>query len=279
MPAANYILCDVFTDRPFTGNQLAVFTDARTVPEADLQPIAKEFNFSEVTFLFPPEADGDVRMRIFTPQVELPFAGHPTLGTAAIVAAERRTTSVALETGRGTIPVEVHTTGERTRRGWMRQPVPALEPVDDADALLEVLGVERSLLPVELYDNGVRHVFVALTDEASVAALHVDAARLPGIDGAANCFAGGGSRWKTRCFFDALPAGEDAATGSAAGPLLYHLVRHGLVERGGEIEISQGAEMGRPSTLYARTDPGEQPLDAIHVGGDVVITGRGTLTW
>ena len=279
MPRADFVLCDVFTDRPFAGNQLAVFPDARDIPEDDLQRLAREFNFSEVTYLYPAVGDGDARLRIFTPETELPFAGHPTLGSAAVVAHLRQTAAVVLETGVGVVPVQLEATGDRRARGWMHQPVPTATSFADADALLEVLGVDKSLLPVEVYDNGVRHLFVALPDESAVAALRVDVARLTHVGGGINCFAGAGTRWKTRCFFDGLPAGEDPATGSAAGPLLYHLVRHGLVERGAQIEISQGAELGRPSALYARTDGGDDPLDGIHVGGDVVIVGDGTLTW
>jgi len=284
VPSADYVLCDVFTDRPLAGNQLAVLPDARAIPDVDLQRLAKEFNFSETTFVFPAEGDGDARMRIFTPDTELPFAGHPTLGTAAVLGAQRHQDTIALETTAGLIPVELERTDDSHIHGWMRQPMPKVEAFPDTEQLFQAIGVEGSLLPVELYDNGVPHVYVALPDEGAVATLRVDTRGLPAEVGV-NCFAAAddaGTRWKTRCFFGGDPGGEDPGTGSAAGPLLYHLVRHGQVERGAEIEISQGVEIGRPSTLYARTDPAggvDEAPEGIYVGGGAVILGGGTLTW
>src|SRR5947208_12474321 len=105
MAAFRYVVVDVFTDEPLAGNQLAVFTDAREIPEAQLQRLAREMNLSETTFVYPPAADGHVRMRIFTPATELPFAGHPTLGTAFVLAAPLQLSEIRIETGRGTIAV------------------------------------------------------------------------------------------------------------------------------------------------------------------------------
>ena len=135
----------------------------------------------------------------------------------------------------------------------MTQPVPTVAAYERADELLAALGVERSELPVELYDNGVQHVYVALPSKEDVAALKPDANALLELDlvGALAC-AGSGTSWKMRMFSPLDGVGEDAATGSAAGPLACHLGRHGLVPWGEEIEIEQGAEIGRPSTLYAR---------------------------
>lgn len=277
MPHARYVLCDVFTDRPFAGNQLAVFPDATAIPEADLQRIALEFNFSEVTFVYAPQGDGDARMRIFTPATELPFAGHPTLGTAAVLAAERDTGKLALATGAGTIPVDVDRTRDQTYRGWMRQPVPKHDPFPRTDELFAALGIDHSKLPIDVYDIGIQHLYVTLADEAAVTDLSPDLRPIAGLEPGISCVAGKGSTWKTRVFFaDGAGIGEDPATGSAAGPLLYHLIRHGVVEPGTTIEISQGAEVGRPSTLFARTEP---TLDSIDVGGDVVIVGDGQLSW
>src|SRR5512142_2458084 len=124
MPGFRYVVCDVFTDTPLAGNQLAVFTDAREIPEDDLQRLAREMNFSETVFVFPPESDGHVRMRIFTPSVELPFAGHPTLGTAFVLAGPLQLVEIRLETGRGTVPVRLEREGARITFGWMEQPLP-----------------------------------------------------------------------------------------------------------------------------------------------------------
>ena len=102
-----YVVADVFTDRPLAGNQLAVFTDARGIPEADLQPLAREMNYSETVFVFPAEGDGHARLRIFTPAVEVPFAGHPTIGTAFVLAGPMQLEEIRLETGVGVVPVRL----------------------------------------------------------------------------------------------------------------------------------------------------------------------------
>ena len=275
MAAFRYVVCDVFTDVPLAGNQLAVFTDAREIPEAQLQRLAKELNLSETTFVYPPEADGHVRMRIFTPVAELPFAGHPTLGTAFVLAAPLQLQEIRIETGKGTVTVALEREGARIVFGRMGQPLPAVAPFEQAGELLAALGVE-SQLPVELYDKGVPHVFVACGSEDEAAALAPDLQRLAALGAyGVNCFAGAGSRWKTRMFGPALGVAEDPATGSAAGPLAYHLVRHGRIGLGDEIEIVQGVEIGRPSTLYARVDGTADAVERIEVGGSAVVVARG----
>jgi trans-2,3-dihydro-3-hydroxyanthranilate isomerase len=270
---SRYVLVDVFTDTPLEGNALAVFTDAREIPEEQLQNIAREMNLSETVFVYAPQAGGHVRIRIFTPGTEVPFAGHPCLGTAFVLAAPLQLGVIELETGVGIVPVELEREGARITFGRMRQPVPTVEPFAGAEALEQVLGV-RSRLPVEVYDNGVRHVFVALGSADEVAALRPDFQRLTALGAyGINCFAGDGGRWKTRMFGPGLGVPEDPATGSAAGPLALHLARHARIAFGDEIEISQGAEIQRPSMLYARADSPEQ----IEVGGSAVVVARGEL--
>lgn len=277
-----YVVCDVFTDTPLTGNQLAVFTDARDIPEELLQPLAREVNFSETVFVYSPVQGGHARIRIFTPVAELSFAGHPVLGTAFVLAGPMQLVEIRLETGVGIVPIVLEREGPRISFGWMSQPVPAVAPFPEAERLLAALGVARSELPVELYDNGAQHVFVALESEAAVAGLEPDMGALVRLarDGevplvGANCFAGSGTRWKTRMFAPADGVPEDPATGSAAGPLACHLSRHGLIAFGEEIEISQGAELGRPSTLYARVEGAPERIETVEVGGSAVIVARG----
>ena len=275
MTAFRYVVADVFTDTPLTGNQLAVFTDAREIPEVQLQSLAREVNFSETVFVYPPEGDGHVKLRIFTPSVELPFAGHPTLGTAFVLAGPLQLVEIRLETGRGVVPVRLEREGARISFGWMEQPLPTVEPFAGAEALQEALGV-RSALPVELYDNGVPHVYVAFGSRDEVAALKPDLGKLAqvGLVGV-NCFAGEGAAWKTRMFATGHGVAEDPATGSAAGPLAYHLARHGRIGFGDEIEIEQGAEIFRPSKLYARAFGTDAGAERIEVGGSAVIVARG----
>lgn len=278
MPAFRYVVADVFTDTPLQGNGVAVFTDARELPEEQLQPLARELNLSETVFVYPAEGDGHAKIRIFTPAAELPFAGHPTLGTAFILAAPLQLGEIRLETGAGTVPVTL----ERDESGAigfgrMSQPIPTVEPYDAVDALFSALGVQGSELPVELYDNGARHLYVALPSQDEVAALRPDLGRLaelPAVLGIST-FAGSGSRWKTRMFAPAGGVAEDPATGSAAGPLAVHLARHGRIAFGDEIEISQGVEIARPSTLYARAEGSGNEITRVEVGGSAVVVARG----
>ena len=275
MAAFRYVVADVFTDVPLTGNQLAVFTDARDLPEEQLQPLAREMAFSETVFVFPAEGDGHVRIRIFTPATELPFAGHPVLGSAFVLGGPLQLGEIRLETGSGVVPVVLEREGARIVFGRMSQPVPEWEPFDRADALQELIGV-RSELPVELYHLGPRHVFLALGSEDEVAALTPDFGALARLtDAGVNCFAGSGTSWKTRMFAPADGVPEDPATGSAAGPLAIHLARHGRIRFGEPIEISQGAELGRPSTLYATAWGTPERVVRVEVGGSAVIVARG----
>jgi trans-2,3-dihydro-3-hydroxyanthranilate isomerase len=271
-----YVVCDVFTDRPLAGNQLAVFTDARGLDDEAMQALAREMNYSESSFVFPPEEGGHARIRIFTPLAEIPFAGHPTLGTAFVLGGPMQSPEVRLETARGIVPVALEREENRIVFGRMQQPLPSIDAYGPTDELLTALGVDRSELPVELYDNGMRHVYVALRSEDEVARLRPD---LSGLEVPAdlgfNCFAGSGRRWKTRMFAPGGGIAEDPATGSAAGPLALHLARHGRIAFGDEIEISQGAEIGRPSTLFARADGSAESVERVEVGGSAVVVARG----
>lgn len=277
MASLRYVIADVFTDTPLAGNGLAVFTDARELREERLQPLARELNLSETVFVYPAEQGGHAKIKIFTPTAEVPFAGHPTLGTAFVLAGPLQLEEIRLETGAGIIPVRLEREGSRIVFGWMSQPVPTVQTYELAEALLAALGVEESRLPIELYDNGLHHVYVMLGSEDEVAALEPDQralARLPDFLGV-NCFAGTGTAWKTRMFAPAGGVPEDPATGSAAGPLACHVVRHRLVEPGTELRISQGVEIKRPSTLYARVEGTPEEIEKVEVGGSAVVVARG----
>jgi trans-2,3-dihydro-3-hydroxyanthranilate isomerase len=277
VPSFRYVVADVFTDVALQGNQVAVFTDARGIPEETLQPLARELNLSETVYVYPAEQGGHARIRIYTPTVEIPFAGHPTLGTAFVLAAPLQLGEINLETGMGIVPVRLEREGPRITFGWMNQPIPLVKPYDRPDKLFAALGVSGSTLPVEVYDNGLQHVYVALGSEAEVAALEPNLhalAHLPDVLGI-NCFAGEGTRWKTRMFAPSGGVPEDPATGSAAGPLACHLARHGRVAFGDEIEIAQGAEIKRPSKLYARVEGSPEKISKVEVGGSAVIVARG----
>jgi trans-2,3-dihydro-3-hydroxyanthranilate isomerase len=267
---------DVFTDTPLEGNQLAVFTDSRALRAGQMQRLAREMNFSESVFVLPAEGVADARVRIFTPRRELPFAGHPVLGCAFVVGAPLARDTVQLETGLGLIPIELQRTNGRITFGRMRQVIPKWRAYEREGELLAALGVERSGLPVEAYPNGPLHVYVELESADAVSRLKPDFTALAELgEVAANTFAGKGTRWKTRMFAPGGGVFEDPATGSAAGPLAIHLARHGRIAFGEEVEIRQGAEIGRPSVLYARVQGSRNQIDSVEVGGSAVIVAEG----
>lgn len=276
-----YVVVDVFTDEPLTGNQLAVFTDARDLDPLTMQALAREMKFAESVFVLPPtNTDADVRIRIFTPAVELPFAGHPTLGAAFVLGGPLSKIVIRLETGVGVVPVELEREGPKIVFGRMEQPVPTWSPVADPEPILAALGVQGSLLPVERYDLGPGHLYVELGSSEEVAALQPDIAALARatLDGV-NTFARDGARWKTRMFAPNHGVDEDAATGSAAGPLAVHLARHGRIAFGEQIEISQGAEINRRSTLFAEAHGSADEIKRVVVGGSAVPVARGEFSF
>jgi trans-2,3-dihydro-3-hydroxyanthranilate isomerase len=281
-----YVIADVFTDTALEGNPLAVVPDAAGLSAERMQRIAREMNLSETTFVLPPAGGGDVRVRIFTPVGELPFAGHPTFGTAAVLAATGhpgvRDGGLRMETGMGVVPFRFTGRGGdgRALTARMLQPVPVWEPYARAGELLDALGVASSTLPVEVYRNGPRHAFVGLESVARLSALRVDLRALAEHeDLAANCFAPTDDPlvWRARMFSPAYGVSEDAGTGSAAGPLALHLGRHGLLPPGAAITVRQGVEMGRPSTIGASATMCGDAVERVEIAGSAVIVADGRL--
>jgi trans-2,3-dihydro-3-hydroxyanthranilate isomerase len=273
----SYVVADVFTDVPLQGNQLAVFEDAQGLSDELMQRAARELNLSETVFVLPADGnEANAHIRIFTPALELPFAGHPVLGTAFVLGKRLGLHTVHLKTAAGVVPVALTRSNGNIVFGEMAQPAPTWTVFDRADELLAAVGVERSELPVEVYDNGVRHTYVRLPDEAAVAALDPDIGAL-GRFGAVgvSCFAADGARVKSRMFGPGLGVPEDPATGSAAGPLAVHLARHGVVGFGERVEIAQGVEIGRASTLYAEAHGAPERIERVLVGGAAVVVARG----
>lgn len=290
---------DVFTDRLFGGNPLAVVLDGGGLADAEMQAIAGEMNLSETTFLFPPtRRDCAARVRIFTPRRELPFAGHPTLGTAWVLASEGRlppgAKTLALEEGIGPVPVEFEGEPGHPSFVWMRQRDATFGPeIADRGAAARALTVtEDDLLPrapVQSASTGNSFLFVPLRDRATVdrAALDVHALTMGLGDAAAlGVFVFGpdphpsGARVYSRMFAphtSGVP--EDPATGSASGPLGAYLVRHGLARGEGELSIvsEQGTRMGRQSFVHIRLRAAAGTATDIRVGGGVVPVLEGRL--
>ena len=271
MRELSYVVLDVFAERAFEGNPLAVFTDARGLTTKQMQTIARETNLSETTFVLPDEdpateREHGVRVRIFTTEEELPFAGHPTLGTASWIRAKYHPLwgagSVTLRLNSGPITVrfrEGETVGEY---GTMRQSDPIFGPQFTAEEVAAVIGMRPDDLlpgvPPGSVSTGNAFCIVALRDVETLGRLRIDGPastawlRERGIrwfyvlapERAAN--SSGGAVWRARMQWH---AGEDAATGSAAGPAIAWLVRHGLAASGAAVTLRQGVEIGRPSVL------------------------------
>jgi trans-2,3-dihydro-3-hydroxyanthranilate isomerase len=297
-----FVIADVFTEERFGGNQLAVFTDGSGLDSATMQNIAREMNYSETTFLLTPERGGDYRVRIFTPAHELPFAGHPLVGSAYVIADERMKqwseplTSITLEAGVGPIRVEVETLNGRLGRSTMTQPLPVVRGAySDTKGLAKALSLDagrivQTGLPVETIFNGIAVMIVPVDSRAAIESIKIDAGALERISnevGASTVLAFTRetvlptSTVHCRVFAPAAGVSEDAATGSANGSLGLYLVRHRLVQAQSTTKIvsEQGFEMKRRSLLYidVDTDSATSAVSAVRVGGGVVIAGRGEM--
>jgi trans-2,3-dihydro-3-hydroxyanthranilate isomerase len=280
MRTLRYTLCDVFTDAALTGNALAVFTDGRGLPQATMQAIAREMNLSETVFVEAPEAGGQAKIRIFTPTREIPFAGHPTLGSAFVLGGALQAEVVRLETGVGIIPVRLEREGAKIVFGWMEQRVPTWRAVEREADLLAALGIAKAELPILEYDNGAHHVFVVVDTEEIVRSVKPDMGRIAGVAEfgvSVLAVSSDGTRVKTRMFAPAHGVNEDPATGSAAGPLAVHLARHGRAKFDTVLEIHQGEEIARPSKLFAVARVTAEGVQQVEVGGSAVVVGRGEL--
>ncbi len=286
-PSHPYQVLDVFTDTPLAGNPLAVFTAGELIPSRLMQALARELNLSETVFLLPGDTEADATVRIFTPRAELPFAGHPVLGAAFVVGAERQLGRVRLRTGAGIVPVALTREHGAVVSGEMEQPLPSVRAFERAGELLAALGLAGAALPIEAYTNGPTHVMVALPEDVRLGMLEPDLAAIAklgalGID----CFtrpepgagtpAGVPAYVRCRVFCPGLGVPEDPATGSAAGPLAWHLVRHGWRAPGTGVTIVQGVELGRPSELVARLEGSAARPERIVVGGRAVVVAAGS---
>ena len=295
MNSRSYHLVDVFTDRAFGGNPLAVFTDGRGIPDTIMQSIAKELNLSETTFVLPPdEAKHDFRVRIFTPKSELPMAGHPTVGTAFVLAREGmlKKREAVFEEGVGPVPVSIELRSDEPGFIEMRQPLPKFGPrFEDANAIAGMLTVDRSAirdLPLEVVSCGNPFFFVPIDTLESIRKIRFRAdlaERVVKETGATGVFVfttdvvTTGSTVHGRLFAPGEGITEDPATGSAAGPLGCYLSRYRLTASTGEVRsvLEQGIEMGRPSFLHIRILHTGDEITAVHVGGTCCYMGSGQL--
>ena len=274
-------LVDVFTPRPFAGNQLCVVPEAGELDTGTMQTITREIGFSETAFVT--QAEGDrYAMRIFTPGKEMPFAGHPTLGTAFVLVTEGRVSSPATQVvAAGEFPVSVDLVGATA--SMQQRPAVLDEPFEDRDLLARAagLGVDdlHPDLPATPIDTGLRHLIVPLRDPnalrraVSAGPLVGEVCRASGGD-SMYLFAVDEDGVTARMFDWDLGVGEDPATGSAAGPLGAYLAEHAVADMPGRVTIRQGEQVGRPSELHVEVSEGPGPWRPV-VSGGVHLVGRG----
>ncbi len=300
MAQLDYVVVDVFTDTVLTGNPLAVVTDTSRLETVRMQAIAREFNLSETTFIqrrsaAEEEAEG-VRVRIFTTQEELPFAGHPTLGTASVLkmfAADTvRDNTVRLALNVGAVPVRFHgpVTGSDTLFGEMTQRDPEFGAELDPAEVARITGlaaedIEPSV-PPQVVSTGTAFAIVSLRSATGLARLKVN------HEEATAYLRDHGGRWfyvlaptpdqdenGTKCWRARMQfyGGEDPATGSAAGCAISYLVGRNLVPEGERIHVRQGIEIGRPSDLFLSARREKAKVTDVRVGGSTVLVARGQL--
>ena len=293
MPGYRLVHVDVFTSAPFGGNQLAVFPEAEGLSDARMLAIAREMNFSESTFVLPPsDPTATARVRIFTPGRELPFAGHPVVGTAFVLARERGVRDLRFELGIGTLGVEADPGDGRLGSAIMEQPAPTFEPVDaDGATLAGLLGLAADDLasetPSEYGSSGNPFLYVRVRSLDAVRRARPDAGAMarffaghhhPAVYAFSTETEAPEAAAHARMFSMALGGDvrEDPATGSAAGPAGGYLLRHGLA-RPGLLLLEQGYEMLRPSQIAVEIEARGDVVTRVRVGGGVALVAEGTL--
>jgi len=286
-----FIQLDVFTSRPLEGNPLAVYPDSSGLTDAEMQAIAREMNLSETTFMFPRDAamekDRGIRVRIFTVQEELPFAGHPTLGTAFVLRGDSGAPEVRLDLKVGTIPVRFEDAAGHPVFGEMTQAEPSFGQIHDPKKIAEVSGVAvediDAELPIQTVSTGVPFTILPLRGLSAMRRLQISHARSSEYLAASSgkfffCVTretvDPGARLHARMLFY---NGEDPATGSASGCAAAWMVEHGVAKPEERVLIEQGIEMKRPSRIFVRASQHNGRVVNVRVGGNVVEVLRGEL--
>ena len=293
-----FVQLDVFTRTPLTGNPLAIFTDARGLSDQQMQALAREMNLSETTFILPREpqveAEEGKRVRIFTVEEELPFAGHPTLGTALYLHSTAASREIVLDLKVGKIDVQFSTDSDHTSNrvagdvfGEMRQRDPEFGPTLPPDKVASVLGSDGGEIaaewPSQIVSTGLPFAIVPIRDSKSLANLKPDLAKVGALlegTGARFCYfispeRQGRLEVRARMLFY---GGEDPATGSAAGCAVSWMVRHGVAKSDEQILIHQGVEARRPSEIFVRATRDGEKVTNVRVGGYAVEVLRGTVS-
>jgi trans-2,3-dihydro-3-hydroxyanthranilate isomerase len=292
MKRLTFYIVDVFAVEKYSGNQLAVFTDAAHLSEAQMQVFAKEMNYSETTFITSTEVqNGGYNVRIFTPAKELPFAGHPTLGTAYIIQQEiikQSVETVSLNLKVGQIPVTWHNSEEAGEVLWMRQNPPTFHQKLDASALAVVLGLEEdeidSRFPIQEVSTGIPFIIIPLKTHESLKRIRVNRDKYFNLVEKTEAKEilvfcpetySPENNLSVRVFAEYLGIPEDPATGSANGCLAGYLVEYSYFgEKPVDVRVEQGYEMGRPSLLLLKAQKNEDMIEVL-VGGKVMMVAKG----
>jgi len=292
MKELTFYIVDVFAVEKYTGNQLAIFTNASTLSEEQMQQLAKEMNYSETTFITSTDLqDGGYDVRIFTPNKELPFAGHPTLGTAYIIQQtiiNQPVETVKLNLKVGQIPVTWHNTDDMGEVLWMRQKPPTFHQIFEASALAPVLSLDMNEIdarfPIQEVSTGIPFIIVPLKTHESLKRIRVNREKYfelventeskeilvfcPETYASENDLS-------VRVFAEYIGIPEDPATGSANGCLAGYLVEHSYFgEKPVDVRVEQGYEIGRPSLLLLKAQRNEDTIEVL-VGGKVVMVAKG----
>jgi len=288
-----FVQLDVFTSRPLEGNSLAVFPDGRGLSDDEMQALAREMNLSETTFILPRESSVErergMRVRIFTVQEELPFAGHPTLGTAFQLRGSTGATAITLELNVGKVPVSFEEQKGQPVFGEMTQIDPQLGERHDREAVVRASGLRDGdidpSLPIQTISTGVPFTVVPLRGLEIMRDLHVD------LKSSAEYLENSGGKFfyfVTRETEDPAARlharmmfynGEDPATGSAAGCAAAWMVAHGVAQPEERVLIEQGTEMKRPSRIFVRASRRDNRVVNVRVGGNVVEVLRGEVSF
>ena len=288
-----FYTCDVFTDRMFSGNPLAVLTDARGLDEHSMQSIAREFNFSETTFVTPPDDNRHTaRVRIFTPSRELPFAGHPTVGTAFVLASlsvDKKLHQLVLEENVGPVPVRIEHDGDRVIRctftsARLPERLKAEPPAIQALAEMLQLTKDQIVAPAEVWSCGVPYLLIHVASRDALMRAQLDHKRWRAtLSGAVTqevypIAQLDPATWQVRMFAPGAGVAEDPATGSAAAALAGWLVRHTVNQSSTQRwTILQGEAIGRPSRIELEADIRDGAVQAVRVGGASVMVSDGVL--
>lgn len=294
MNRGTFFILDVFTDRKYAGNQLAVFTDAGSIPDAEMQQIAREMHFSETTFILSDKPhQGGYDVRIFTPAAEIPFAGHPTLGSAFVIQREligKPVEKVVLNLKVGRIPVTFCNDGSRVTELWMKQISPAFGQTLQPEQLAPVLNLAGedvdSRFPIQEVSTGTFTLILPLKTLDAVKRARVNLDQyyrlIEGIQAKTVLIFcpqthHADNHLHVRFFADYYGVPEDPATGSANGCLAGWLVKHRYFgESKIDVRVEQGYEIGRPSQLLLRAEANGDQID-VFVGGKVVMVAKGEL--